>query len=81
MYWINSALLIVKSRVVMVFEIGSEIRNGLVRVRMRSGKFNDISFSNFNKRELQENQEIKSLIQLEIESWIMSISEPGWKKV
>ena len=34
----------------------------------------------FNESELQENQEIKSLIQLAIGSWIMSISEPGGKK-
>ena len=34
----------------------------------------------FNERELQENHEIKSFIELSIESLIMSISEPCGKK-
>ena len=35
----------------------------------------------FNESELQEKQEIKSLIQLAIKTWIMSISERVGKKV
>ena len=54
----------------MVFDIGSEIRNGRVRV------IEDIDLESimlsvlviFNESELQENQEIKLLIQIAIES-------------
>ena len=54
----------------MVFEIGSEIRNGLVSV-IEERDLESIMLSVlviFNESELQENQEIKSLIQLAIES-------------